>query len=139
MMDPWVKPARDRRCYRVKARRSAEQVARRIERNEADALFAQVFGGSLQPIDERCAETARTDCITDPPFLIVMSSNRMTFVSGLKFPSILGPMVFFSARNRAQLQAADRVDVPLILQQIEHDFGENDFGNEICPLRVDLK
>jgi hypothetical protein len=33
------------------------------------------------------ARTARTACITDPP-LVVTSSNRMTFISGLKLPSI---------------------------------------------------
>ncbi len=50
-MDPRVKPAGDGPGT-SSPDDSPQQIARRIQRNERNALFAEIFLGPLQPIDE---------------------------------------------------------------------------------------
>src|SRR5438552_18381186 len=161
MMDPRVKPAGDGPAA-SSPDDSPQQVARRIERDERDAFLREIFLGALQPIDEgddlrypRAAIAHRAHGLHHRAALggDVVEQDDGAVGLEIAVDLSLGAVVFYllahheavdgagapAARahrgddwHRTELEAADRIDVALVREQIAHDLGD-----EMRPLRVE--
>src|SRR5215470_9548164 len=140
---------------------SPQQLARRKERNEPDPLFAEVFAGAFQPIDEgddlldaRAAGAHRADRLHHRSAFggDVVEQDDGAVGLEIAVDLALGAVVLDllahheavdgaampaarahgdDDRHGAELQAADRIDL-LVLDEIE-----DELGDEMRPLRVE--
>jgi hypothetical protein len=141
---------------------SSQQLTRRIKRNELNPLFAEVLGRPFQPIDEgddlldaRAAPSHRAhrlhhraafggdvveqdDGAVGLEIAVDLSLGAVVLDLLAHHEAVDGAAMPAAGahgdddRDGAELQAADRIEVALVLEQVEHELGD-----EMRPLRVE--